>query len=56
MDLKDLGQHIILPSSYPGRPHNMIQVFQDSMAIAHYYRKVDIFLTVTTNPKWPEII
>jgi hypothetical protein len=33
----------------------MGQRFQDSMAIARYYRTVDIFMTVTTNPDWPEI-
>jgi hypothetical protein len=26
------------------------------MAIARYYRTVDIFMTVTTNPDWPEIV
>ena len=34
----------------------MQQRFQDSMAIARYFRQVDIFLTVTTNPQWHEII
>ena len=33
----------------------MQQQFQDSMAIAHFFEKVDLFITVTTNPKWPEI-
>jgi len=55
LDLNELGQHVILPSSYIGGPHNLGQGFQDSMAIACYFRKVDIFLTMTTNPCWPEI-
>jgi hypothetical protein len=55
LDLNDLGQRVILPSSYTGGPRNMSQAFQDSMAIARYFRKVDIFLTVTTNPHWVEI-
>jgi hypothetical protein len=25
------------------------------MAIARFYKKVDLFLTMMTNPKWPEI-
>jgi hypothetical protein len=50
LDLNDLGQHVILPSSYTGGPRNMTQGYQDSMAIARYFRKVDIFLTMTTNP------
>lgn len=33
----------------------MQQRFQDSLAIARYYKKVDIFLTMTCNPQWPEI-
>ena len=33
----------------------MGQCYQDSMAIAHYFQKVDIFLTMTTNPWWEEI-
>jgi len=55
LDLNDSGQHVILPSSYIGGPRNLGQGFQDSMAIAHYFQKVDIFLTMTTNPCWPEI-
>jgi hypothetical protein len=34
----------------------MGQRFQDSMAIARYYRTVDLFVTVTTNPDWPEVV
>ena len=33
----------------------MQQRFQDSMAIARFFGHVDIFLTMTTNPLWPEI-
>jgi hypothetical protein len=55
VDLNELGQRTVLPSSYIGGPRHMGQRFQDSMAIARYYRKVDIFLTCTTNPKWVEI-
>ena len=55
LDLNQLGQRIVLPSSYIGGPRNMSQCYQDSMAIARYFKKVDIFLTMTTNPEWPEI-
>jgi len=34
----------------------MIQLFQDAMAICRHFHKSDFFLTMTTNPKWPEII
>ena len=33
----------------------MQQLFQDSMAIARYFKRVDLFLTMTANPNWPEI-
>ena len=33
----------------------MMQHFQDAMAIALYFQKVDIFLMMTTNPHWKEI-
>jgi len=34
----------------------MTQLFQDTMAICRYFHKPDLFLTMTANPKWPEII
>lgn len=55
VDLNDLGQRVFLPSSYTGGPRYMHQCYQDSMAIARWKRKVDFFLTMTTNPEWDEI-
>ena len=55
VDLGNLGQRYVLPSSYIGGPRHMQQRYQDAMAIARYFRRVDIFLTVTCNPAWPEI-
>ena len=55
LDLNEIGQRVFLPSSYIGGPRNLGQCYQDSMAIARYFRKVDIFLTMTTNPRWEEI-
>ena len=54
-DMSELGQRIILPSSHTGSPHHMYQLFQDSMAICHFCRKPNIFLTMTANPNCPEI-
>lgn len=54
-NLNDVGTRVILPSSYMGGPCHMQQRFQDSLAIARYFKKVDIFLTMTCNPQWPEI-
>jgi hypothetical protein len=40
VDLNELGKRYILPSSYIGGPRHMQQRYQDAMAIARYYRKV----------------
>lgn len=55
VDMSQLGQQILLPSSYLGGPQDMYQQYLDGMAIAQHYKKIDIFLTMTANPKWPEI-
>ena len=55
LDLNELGQRIILPSSYIGGPRDMYQRYLDGMAIARHFKKIDIFLTMTANPNWPEI-
>jgi hypothetical protein len=34
----------------------MAQLYQDSMAIVRQYGKLDLFITMTYNPKWEEII
>jgi hypothetical protein len=55
VDLNSIGTRTILPSSYPGSPRHMYQQLQDSLAIARFFRKVDLFITITCNPHWPEI-
>ena len=55
VDLNQIGQRIILPSSYLGGPRDMHQRYLDGMAIARHFRKIDIFLTMTADPNWPEI-
>ena len=34
----------------------MTQLFQDAMAICRHFHKLDLFLTITTYSKWPEIV
>jgi hypothetical protein len=34
---KDIGQAVILPSSHPGSPRNMFELYHDSMAIVGKY-------------------
>ncbi|KAJ8937734.1 hypothetical protein NQ318_009144 [Aromia moschata] len=51
-----LGRMIILPSSYIGSPRSQHQNFQDAMAVACKYGNPSLFVTMTTNPNWSEII
>ncbi|KAK9049401.1 hypothetical protein SSX86_031630 [Deinandra increscens subsp. villosa] len=55
-DLKQVGQRVILPSSFTGGPRYMMQNFLDAMAICKWYGYPDLFITITCNPKWPEIM
>lgn len=52
----NVGRRTILPSSYIGSPRNMIQLYQDAMAIVRKYGKPDLFITFTCNPAWQEIL
>jgi len=55
LNLSTIGKHVILPASYNGGPHDMHQQYQDSMALACHFKKIDIFMTMTTNTNWSEI-
>ena len=46
---------MVLPSSFLGGPRDMHQRFQYAMAIVQRSGKLDYFLTMTCNPKWPDI-
>jgi hypothetical protein len=52
----NLGKLIVLPSSFIGGHRHMAQLYQDSMAIVRQYGKPDLFITMTCNPKWEEIV
>ena len=54
-DQAQLSKRYVLPSSFSGSTCNMQQHLQDALAINHYYEGGDLFITVTVNPKWPEI-
>ena len=51
----NVGQRIILPSSFTGGPRQMHKLYQDGMAIVRIVGKPSLFITVTCNPNWPEI-
>jgi len=50
-----IGQRIILPSSFTGGPHHMVQNYQDVIAIYRWARCADAFNTFTCNPQWLDI-
>ena len=53
--LKDVGKSTIFPSSFTGGPRYMQQLYHDAMAIVRSHSKPDLFITMTCNPRWPEI-
>jgi hypothetical protein len=55
-NIDNLGRLIVLPSSFIDGHRHMAQLYQYSMAIVHQYGKPDLFITMTCNPKWEEIV
>ena len=51
-----VGSQVILSSTFTGGPRYMRQLYQDAMAIVRKKGKPDLFITMTANPKLPEII
>ncbi|KAK9051315.1 hypothetical protein SSX86_027942 [Deinandra increscens subsp. villosa] len=54
-DLSNKGQRVILPSSFTGGARYMLQNYLDAMSICKWYGYPDFFITMTCNPKWPEM-
>ncbi|XP_076941351.1 uncharacterized protein LOC143610850 [Bidens hawaiensis] len=63
MNLKDqgtssvskVGRTVILPSSFTGGARYMTQNYLDAMTLCKWFGYPDFFITVTCNPKWPEV-
>ena len=51
----NVGQRVILPSSFTGGPRYMHERQQDALLYVQRFGRPHLFVTVTTNPKWPEI-
>jgi len=47
----DIGHHMILSLSFVSGSHQMYQLYQDAMAIVSHFKKPDLFVTFTYNPK-----
>ncbi|XP_044575237.1 uncharacterized protein LOC123259041 [Cotesia glomerata] len=54
-DVAEIGNHVILPSSYVGSPRHMQEFIQDALTFVREYGRPCLFITFTCNPKWPEI-
>nr|GEX17759.1 hypothetical protein CTI12_AA123990 [Tanacetum cinerariifolium] len=50
-----LGKRIVPPRTFTRSPRYMMQNYQDAMAICRGYGNPYLFITFTSNPKWPEI-
>jgi len=48
--------HVILPSTFIGGPRHMNEYAQDAMAYGRQYGRPDLFITMTCNPKWDDIV
>ncbi|XP_073120893.1 uncharacterized protein [Henckelia pumila] len=51
----EIGKRMILPASFIGGPRDMRKTYMDDITLVQRYGKPDIFLTITSNPNWPEI-
>ena len=46
---------IVLPSSFRESPHFRYQKYMDALAVMRVFGSYDLFVTLTCNPRWPEI-
>ena len=54
-DPRNVGQKVVLPAIFSGDPRYMYERQQDAMSYVRIYGQPDLFITMTTNPKWAEI-
>jgi len=47
---------VVLPATFARSPRHMNQLYQDSMALVRKFGKPDLFINMTCNPNWPEIL
>jgi hypothetical protein len=51
-----MGRTLILPSSHTGSQRSMHAAYMDAMAITGHFGKPHLFLTMTANPEWEEVV
>jgi len=52
----NFGRMVVLPATFASSPRHMNQLYQDSMALVKKFGKPNLFITMTCNPNWPEIL
>jgi hypothetical protein len=55
-NITNFGRMVVLPATFAGSPRHMNQLYQDSMALVRNFGKPNLFITMTCNPNWPEIL
>ncbi|XP_071712987.1 uncharacterized protein [Rutidosis leptorrhynchoides] len=55
-EASNIGNRVILPSSFTGGARYLQQNYMDAVVIVRAYGHPDLFITFTCNPKWPEIL
>ncbi|GJW10927.1 ATP-dependent DNA helicase PIF1 [Tanacetum coccineum] len=51
-----LRKPVVLSSSFTGGPRYIRQNYMDAMASCRWYGCLDLFITITCNPNWPDIV
>ena len=54
-EVSRVGQMIVLPASFTGSPRYMYRHYLDALAICREFKKFDLFITITCNPKWASV-
>nr|KAJ0213589.1 hypothetical protein LSAT_V11C400192910 [Lactuca sativa] len=54
-NISNIGQRVILPSSFTGGARYMLQNYLDAMSLCKWFGYPDFFITFTCNPKWPDV-
>ncbi|XP_016549203.1 uncharacterized protein LOC107849041 [Capsicum annuum] len=54
-DASNIGKRRFLSNSFIGGPRDMRQRYMDAIALVQHFGKLDLFITMTCNPSWPEI-
>jgi Helitron helicase-like domain at N-terminus len=55
-NLKNVGRRFILPATFKGGTHDMQENLQNSLALSRKYGVTNLFLTMTANPNWQEVL